>query len=86
MGFREEKNRDDVTLIQKASATMPADVADYAQVYIVSVGTLEDASAQSLVTYVKGGGHLYLTGDRPEATNDMTDLFTQEKILKPLII
>ncbi|MEO7113134.1 MAG: hypothetical protein ABI183_22035 [Polyangiaceae bacterium] len=71
-----------VTLQNTVSTSVPDNVADYKQVYLVSLGLTPDSDAAKLVTYVKGGGHLYVTGDRPDPTNDMESLLIQEKILK----
>jgi hypothetical protein len=72
----------DVTLMNDVSTGVPTDVADYKQVYIVSVGLTPDTGAALLVSYVQGGGHLYVTGDRPDPTNDMESLEMQNKVLK----
>ncbi len=74
----------DVTLLAGGGVSAPANVNDYAQVYLISIGPLDDTSAQSLVDYVKAGGHLYVTGERP--SNEVANTIVQDKILKPILV
>ena len=75
-----------VKLVQDFSIGVPADVASYSQVYLISIGVLPDPEAAKLVTYVKGGGSLFVSGERPDVANDPAIALVQDKLLKQVLL
>ncbi len=75
----------DVTTIQGANAAVPVNVADYAQVYLLSDGLMNLTDASMLVTYVQNGGHLFVSGENDGVANQPENLLVQDHILKPLV-
>lgn len=76
----------DVTAIGGQFAAVPANVTDYAQVYVLSDLMMLPADGTALVSYVQGGGRLFVTAENELSIQDHPqNVFVQDKILKPLL-
>jgi MYXO-CTERM domain-containing protein len=71
----------DATLLESTEPILPDDLASYSQVYLIGLAGI--AQPELLVDYVHGGGHLYVTGERPG--NESLNLFVQDQILAQVL-